>query len=216
MEIDPVDQMVARWTEERPDLNVSSMRVLARVSLAARLFGRVVEREYAKRDLNSASFDVLAMLRQVGTPYRLTPTQLYTSLRVSSGTMTNRIDQLERAGLVVRIPDPRDRRGLIVQLTPQGLEVVDALVAGHAELGQQVVRALPAEEETCLINGLRKLIVALERTYQEDGNATAGAGADLIQPYMEDPKVHEQGPHTQYPGSVPQELINGDIDQEEG
>ncbi len=167
METDAVDQMVARWTAERPDLDVSSMGVLARIALAARLFGRVLERQYAKLGLTGASFDVLAMLRQVGKPYRLTPTQLYSSLRVSSGTMTNRVDQLERAGLVARLPDPQDRRGLLVELTPRGLEVIDALVAAHAALGQQLVSALPADERECLVRGLRALILALERANRE-------------------------------------------------
>lgn len=161
--VDPVDEMVAQWTAERPDLDVSSMGVLARLSLAARLFERVLARQYATRGLNGASFDVLARLRQVGAPYRLTPTRLYTALRVSSGTMTNRIDQLERAGLVVRIPDPHDRRGLLVELTPRGLVVVDALVAEHAAVGQRLVGTLPAEDRECLVGGLRALIVALER-----------------------------------------------------
>lgn len=84
MEPDAVDQMVGRWTAERPDLEVSSMSVLSRISLAHHLFRRLVERQYAKLGLNSASFDVLAMLRQVGESYRLTPTQLYTATRERS------------------------------------------------------------------------------------------------------------------------------------
>lgn len=167
METDVVDQMVARWMAERPDLDVSSMDVLVRIRLAARLFGQLLERQYRRLDLNNAAFDVLAMLRQVGQPYRLTPTQLYTSLRVSSGTMTNRIDQLERAGLVVRIPDPHDRRGLLVELTPRGLAVVDALVATHAAIGQQLVNSLPEDERECLVRGLRGLILALDRVSHE-------------------------------------------------
>jgi DNA-binding MarR family transcriptional regulator len=173
METDTVDEIVARWMAERPDLDVSSMHVLARISLASRLFSRLLERQYAKRGLNSASFDVLAMLRQVGEPYRLTPTQLYTSLRVSSGTMTNRIDQLQRAGLVVRVPDPQDRRGLIVELTPQGVEVVDELLAAHASVGQQVVSALSPDEQESLVGGLRTLIRSLEHDIGEGASEQA-------------------------------------------
>lgn len=161
-----VDGMMTQWATERPDLDVTSMGVLARVSLAAHLFGRTLEREYARRGLNGAAFDVLATLRRAGQPYRLTPTQLYTTSRVSSGTMTNRLDQLERAGLVARLPDPHDRRGLLVELTPQGLAAVDVLIATHAELGQQLIEALPADERDHLVHGLRHLLLALEKVYR--------------------------------------------------
>lgn len=166
MDTDAVDAMMAQWATERPDLDVSSMGVLARISLAAHLFARTIEREYAQRGLSGASFDVLATLRRAGRPYRLTPTRLYNASRVSSGTMTNRLDQLERAGLVVRLPDPQDRRSLLVELTPQGLAVVDALIAAHAELGQQIVGALPAGERDHLVRGLRRLLLALEEAYR--------------------------------------------------
>lgn len=171
MESDVVDQMVTRWTAERPDLDVSSMHLVVRINLAARLLGRLFERQYGRLGLNSASFDVLATLRQAGKPYRLTPTQLYSASRVSSGTMTNRIDQLERVGLVARIPDPHDRRGLLVELTPRGLEMIDALVAAHAALGQQLVNALPTEERECLVRGLRTLVLTLERVDREGEGA---------------------------------------------
>lgn len=187
MEHDAVDAMVARWQAERPDLNVSSMGVLARISLAFRLYSRLVEREHARAGLNRATFDVLAMLRQVGAPYRLTPTQLYTSLRVSSGTMTNRIDQLERAGMVTRTPDPHDRRGLVVELTPQGLETVNMLVAWHASQGQQVVSAIPVGLRECLVDGLRALILSLERASRDDDGGAAAETESLIQPYMREP-----------------------------
>ncbi len=168
MDTDAVDVMMAQWATERPDLDVSSMGVLARLSLAAHLFGRVLEREYARRGLNGAAFDVLATLRRVGQPYRLTPTRLYSASRISSGTMTNRLDQLERAGLVTRLPDPQDRRGLLVELTPQGLTAVDALIAAHAELGQRLVDELPAGEQDHLVSGLRALLLALEVAYRAD------------------------------------------------
>lgn len=138
-----------------------------RIYLVSRLFLRVLDREYAKLGLNSASFDVLAMLRQMGEPYRLTPTQLYSSLRVSSGTTTNRIDQLERVGLIVRMPDSSDRRGVLVELTPQGLEVVDSLITAHAALGQRLVSTLSAAQEECMVGGLRTLLGALERANVE-------------------------------------------------
>jgi hypothetical protein len=102
--------------------------------------------------------------------------------------MTNRVDQLERAGLVVRTPDPQDRRGLLVELTPQGLDTVDDLVAGHAALGQRLVSALPIDERECLVQGLHHLILTLEETTRGSEALPTGA-ADLIKPYMREPRA---------------------------
>lgn len=107
------------------------------------------------------------------TTYRLSPTQLYSSLMISSGTMTNRIDQLERARLVIRLPDPTDRRGVMVELTPQGRELVDEVVEAHAATEQRLVSILTDEEKEYLSATLRKLLLTLERDEGEVESDTA-------------------------------------------
>ena len=174
MEADHVDRILEQWARERPDLDVSPIGLIGRISRASRRLERVLARNYERFDLTHGSYDVLASLRRAGPPYRLSPTQLYSSLMLSSGAMTNRIDQLERAGLVTRLPDPTDRRGVMVELTPRGWELVDTAVEAHVAVEQHLVSVLTAEEKDCLSAALRKLLLSLERDEGEVERDAAG------------------------------------------
>jgi DNA-binding MarR family transcriptional regulator len=162
MEQDHVDSILAQWRRERPDLDSSPMGVIGRISRAERTLGASLERLFAGFGLSRGEFDVLATLRRSGSPYRLTPTALFTDLMLSSGGMTNRLDRLERAGLIARSPDPSDRRGTLVELTPRGQELVDAAVAAHLANEQRLLEALSADEREQLAGLLRKLLRSLE------------------------------------------------------
>ena len=118
--VDEVDRITAAWQRERPDLDVSPLQVLSRVSRLARHLDLARRQAFAAHDLETWEFDVLAALRRAGAPYSLSPGQLGTETLVTSGTMTNRIDRLEDRGLVRREPDPSDRRGVRVVLTDEG------------------------------------------------------------------------------------------------
>jgi DNA-binding MarR family transcriptional regulator len=118
--------------------------------------------------LNSGEFDVLASLRRSGTPYQLTPTELFRTLMLSSGAMTNRLDRLEHAGLIVRLPDPSDRRGTLVGLTARGREIADVAVTAHVANEHRLLDTLSAEEQAQLAQLLRKLLVGLESS-ENDG-----------------------------------------------
>ncbi len=117
---DEVDDLVAAWQAERPDLDVRPMQVLSRISRLARHLDRERRSAFAAHGLESWEFDVLAALRRQGAPYELSPGALLRATLVTSGTMTNRIDRLEEAGLVRRRPDPQDKRGVLVRLTAAG------------------------------------------------------------------------------------------------
>src|ERR1700694_3507368 len=108
---DEVDRLVDAWGRERPDLDVSPLAVLSRVSRLARQLDRAPADTFTAHQLETWEFDVLAALRRSGPPYELSPGQLLTQTMVSSGTMTNRIDRLALRDLVTRRPDPDDRRG---------------------------------------------------------------------------------------------------------
>jgi len=129
MPADDVDRIVSAWRRERPDLDVSPLEVLSRVSRLARRLDRARGTAFAEHDLDGWEFDVLSALRRAGTPYELSPGQLVTETLVTSGTMTNRVDRLVTRGYVEREPDPTDRRGVIVRLTPTGMAVVDAALS---------------------------------------------------------------------------------------
>src|ERR1700738_1364878 len=107
---DEVDRLVAAWRRERPDLDVQPLGVLSRVTRLARHLGPARRTAFAEHGLEPWEFDVLSALRRAGDPYQLSPGQLLTQTLVTSGTMTNRIDRLAARELVVRGPDPADRR----------------------------------------------------------------------------------------------------------
>ncbi len=118
---DEVDDLVAAWRAQRPDLDVEPMQVLSRISRLARHLDIARRGAFADHGLETWEFDVLSALRRQGPPFQLTPGALLRATLVTSGTMTNRIDRLAAAGLVRREPDPQDRRGVLVTLTEQGV-----------------------------------------------------------------------------------------------
>ncbi len=159
---DPVDEILAQWQKERPDLDVSPMGVIGRTTRLANYLKRAIGETFAKFGLNPGEFDVLATLRRTGSPYQLSPTELFRSMMVSSGTMTHRIDRLEKADLVERIPDPSDRRGTFIQLTEKGFAVIEKAVEAHVENEHRILSVLKESELEELTILLRKLLISLE------------------------------------------------------
>jgi len=159
---DEVDDLVAAWQAERPDLDVRPMQVLSRISRLARHLDRERRSAFASHDLESWEFDVLAALRRQGAPYELSPGAPLRATLVTSGTMTNRIDRLEEAGLVRRRPDPQDKRGVLVALTPAGQARVDAALADLLTAEQALLTGLPAASRDTLASLLRILLAPLD------------------------------------------------------
>ena len=159
---DEVDEIVARWQSERPDLDVSPLQVLSRVSRLARHTDRARRAAFAAHDLEIWEFDVLSALRRQGPPYQLSPGALLHATLVTSGTMTNRIDRLTAKGLVSRRPDPGDKRGVLVQLTEGGLRTVDNAFAELLAGEDALLTALNSEQRDQLAGLLRILLVPFD------------------------------------------------------
>jgi DNA-binding MarR family transcriptional regulator len=159
---DYLDTILAQWTAERPDLDVSPMGVIGRISRLSRVLESNIDQVFASYNLTRGGFDVLAALRRSGSPFRLSPTELYNSLLISSGAMTNRVDRLEERKLVVRVPDPSDRRGVLVALTSKGRRLVDSVIETHLENEQRLLGHLNTLERQDLAQLLKKLLVNLE------------------------------------------------------
>jgi DNA-binding MarR family transcriptional regulator len=134
------------------------MEVLSRISRLARHLDRVRASAFSSHDLESWEFDVLAALRRSGPPYRLSPGQLLRETLVTSGTMTNRVDRLAMRGLVVRQDHPDDRRGVLVQLTEAGKDVVDATLADLMVAEREILDALDVADHDQLTRSLRLLL----------------------------------------------------------
>jgi DNA-binding MarR family transcriptional regulator len=159
---DEVDRLVSAWGRERPDLDVRPLEVLSRVTRLARHVDRARGTAFAAHGLDGWEFDVLAALRRAGKPYVLSPGLLVAQTLVTSGTMTNRIDRLESRGLVTRLPDPSDRRGVRVTLTTRGKEAVDSALADLLEREQELLATLSPRQQDQLSSLLRTLVVPFE------------------------------------------------------
>jgi DNA-binding MarR family transcriptional regulator len=160
--MDHVDRILAQWNRERPDLDVEPMGLLGRLARLRTHLAREIDKALAGHGLNSASFDVLATLRRSGPPYQLSPGDLIATTMVSSGTMTNRLDQLEKAGLIARSHNPDDRRSVIIALTPKGSALVDEAVTSHVANQHRLLENLSADERAALDGLLRKFLVDFE------------------------------------------------------
>ncbi|QTL33997.1 MarR family winged helix-turn-helix transcriptional regulator [Pseudoalteromonas viridis] len=158
---DLVDTVIAQWEKERPDIDPSPMAVMGRLVRTSAVFSKELNGVFSRFGLNGGEFDVLATLRRSGKPYTLTPNQLLQTLMLTSGSMTNRIDKLEAKDLVKRSPDPNDRRGVMVSLTEQGLQLIDEVICEHVAKGSDLLSPLEEAEQQQLANLLKKLLVNL-------------------------------------------------------
>jgi DNA-binding MarR family transcriptional regulator len=155
---DEVDALVDAWRRERPDLDTTPMEVLSRITRLAQHLDRRRAGAFGAHGLESWEFDVLAALRRSGPPYRLTPGALLRETGVTSGTMTNRVDRLATRGLVAREDDPADGRGVLVRLTADGRETVDATLADLLEAERAMLDGLDAGDRDRLVAALRTLL----------------------------------------------------------
>jgi DNA-binding MarR family transcriptional regulator len=162
MQQDSIDRIVNEWRRELPTLDASPITVIGRVTRLADILRRQVDEALKPYGIGWDLLDVLGALRRAGSPYRRTPTALYRACMLSSGAMTNRIDRLERAGLVTRMPDPQDRRGVLVGLTAQGHEVVEKAIAAAWTTQHRLMAALTPANREKIAGLLRTLLLALE------------------------------------------------------
>ena len=154
---DHVDMVLRQWAAERPDLDVSPMAVVGRLSRVARRFDDELAETFARHGLDAASFDVLATLRRSGPPYTLSPKDLTASSMVTSAAIAQRLNRLEDQGLVRRSPSSADRRGKQVTLTDAGRAAVDAALPDHVATEHGLLAALDDDERRTLAALLAKL-----------------------------------------------------------
>ncbi len=159
---DAVDSIITQWQAQRPDLNLEGMATIGRVKRCAALLQPKLEKVFKEYDLNFWEFDVLATLRRSGGDCCLSPTELFSTMMITSGTMTHRMKQLESRGLVERLPNPQDARSMLVKLSAEGFAKVDAAVTAHTVNEQQILAALPAEKLAALDVALVDLLAVLE------------------------------------------------------
>lgn len=156
--MDHVDKIIEQWNQQRPDLNVNSMRLIGRLNRITQYLNVEMIKTFKAHDLNPANFDLLATLRRAGAPYQLSPNALLASTMVTSGTMTNRIDQLIKAGLVKRVQNHNDRRSVLVCLTTTGFDVIEAAVTDHVATQDRLTSSLSVDEQQTMNRLLKKYL----------------------------------------------------------
>lgn len=157
---DEVDDIVAGWRRERPDLDVAPLEVLSRISRLAAVLDERRAAAFVEHGLQAHEFDVLAALRRSGDPFELTAGELSVLTHVTSGTMTSRLDRLVARRFVTRHPDPDDGRLVRVRLTMTGRRHLDAALTALVATEQELLAALPDADRPTLIGALRMLLAA--------------------------------------------------------
>ncbi|MFI0471933.1 MarR family winged helix-turn-helix transcriptional regulator [Halomonas sp. HMF6819] len=156
--MDHVDRILLQWQRQRPELDVAPMGTLGRLKRLNQVLMRAMEKTWEPFGLSESSFDVLATLRREGPPFALSPSALMASTMVTSGTMTHRLQQLEKAGLIERVKNPEDGRGFLISLSSEGFALIDDAVTAHVETQKTLVSGLNDDELEQLDDLLRRLL----------------------------------------------------------
>ncbi|MEG3639386.1 MarR family winged helix-turn-helix transcriptional regulator [Magnetococcus sp. PR-3] len=162
---DHVDTVLAQWRHVSPERDASPMAIFTRVFRLYKHLNKRVSHLFRSHGLHDGEFDLLATLYRSNQPQGMTPNQLRHASVLSSGAMTNRLDRLEKAGFIQRLPNPNDRRSLLIQLTETGTEKVLMLLDDYLEALHQLQAPLRQAQKRELADGLRTLLTALEQDH---------------------------------------------------
>jgi DNA-binding MarR family transcriptional regulator len=153
-----IDRLLGQWTAEIPGLDVETMALITRLERVSKLIDDRIGSLATEFGIHRSEGDVLMTLRRAGAPDRHTPSQLAESALITTGTMTNRLDRLEKRGYITRIPNPADRRGLLIQLTDAAKELIDRAIPRHIENERDMLSVLTPRDRADLIRLTDKLI----------------------------------------------------------
>lgn len=157
-----------------PELDAASMKIFGRMLRLMKHLGKERAQAMSPFGFREGEFDVLATLRRAGEPYSLSPTQLYKSLLITSGAMTNRLSHLEQQGLIRRIADPDDKRSTLVSLTPHGQELIEEALIVHTQTQNALLSSLSDAQRAQLESLLRELLL----TFPPEGLGDKSQSAD--------------------------------------
>jgi DNA-binding MarR family transcriptional regulator len=162
-ERDHVDRFLDDILERLPMLDREVEGLVDRIHGLNRRFQRALDETLAEIDLDYAEWKLLGLLSRKGEGFRSSPGKLAKMMELSSGAMTNRLDRMEEAGLIRRLPDPNDRRAVQVELTDAGRRAWDDTISVQAAKEALVAEALNAKEKQELNDLLRRLMLEFER-----------------------------------------------------
>jgi DNA-binding MarR family transcriptional regulator len=163
MQKDHIDRFLAQIAATLPEIDLETEAIVDRISAINKRLKRELQETLAEHDLTHGEWQVMANLFHSGEPFCSSPGELSAELELSSGAMTNRLDRLESRGFVRRRPDPNDRRGVHVELTPEGRRAWEATTNTQGRKEALIASALTEREKKQLNGLLRKLMLALEQ-----------------------------------------------------
>lgn len=149
--MDNLDHIQSLWAKQMPELDTRSMALIGRLQLVHKHMTHAMSQTFRRHGLTDAGFDVLATLLRSGAPHTLTPTQLLEQMLVTSGSMTSRLNSLEKQGLIRREVSMDDRRGRQVALTRKGRGVIEKVMADHVATQDRLLGVLNEREKTQFI-----------------------------------------------------------------
>jgi DNA-binding MarR family transcriptional regulator len=172
---DEVDRLLVDWAGQRPDLDFTPVGVVTRLFRLRGHLDAELARVFTRFGLTAADFLVIVSLRRGGPPYRMPQARLMDALGLTSGTVSVRLDRLEKSGIVTREPDPASARGSVVQLTDKGLQLFDRVAPVHLANEDRLLSALSPAERDVLADLLRRLLASFE-----PGTSDAAASLGLV------------------------------------
>jgi len=165
-QLDRLDAKLEVWKREIPALDVPTEGIVERIQTLARYFDRSMDDTLAEFGLDRRAYWLIGNLRYAGPPYRRSPGQLGEAMHLSSGAMTARLDRLEEAGLIRRLPDPSDRRGALIEPTEAGHAAWERCTGAQAQREALTASALSEDEKEHLHGLLRRLMRAFPPEYE--------------------------------------------------
>ena len=158
---DLIDSLISEWKEERPELDTSAMEVVGRILNLSKILEKRASTSLSIYNIHYTDLDVLATIRRSGKPYELTPSQLMTSVLISSGAMTALLNRLTKLELIYRSPDPKDGRIKLAGLSPKGIELIDNAIETRFIEAKDSIAILNKKENAELSTLLKKLLSSL-------------------------------------------------------
>jgi DNA-binding MarR family transcriptional regulator len=162
---DSVDQVLDDWARERPDLDFTPVGIMTRLAKVRSHIDAEITAVFAEHGLTAADFQVIVTLRRSGDPYRMPQARLMDALGLTSGTVSVRLDRLEKAGIVSRSPDPASGRAAIVELTGKGVALFDVVAPAHLANEDRLLSALSGPDRQALADLLRRLLSSYENQH---------------------------------------------------
>jgi len=162
VESDSVDRIIQAWRKRDPHLDSSTLEVTGRLMLCAAYYERAVGTVLERFRLSVSDFDVLNTLRRVGDQRGCRPSDMARSSLITTGAMTSRLDRLERTGLIRRTPDPTDRRGLVVRITPQGSKLARQALHELISTNHAFLEPLNRQQRNAIASALKQLLLYRE------------------------------------------------------